>query len=60
MASKFTQAQIDLADKIEAEVSPALARWVRQQFDLGRTLEDVEAQLHRAIAVVANERGIPA
>lgn len=56
MAQQFTQAQIDLADKIEAEVSPALARWVRQQFDLGRELGDVEAQLNRAIAAIANER----
>jgi hypothetical protein len=56
MTQKFTQAQIDFADKIEAEVSPALANWVRFQFDTGRTLDDIEAQLNRAIAVVNNER----
>jgi hypothetical protein len=52
----YTQPQTDFADKIEAEVSPALANWVRYQFDIGRSVEDVGAQLHRAVAVVANER----
>jgi len=52
VTSKFTKEQIDLADAIEAEVSPALAKWVRYQFDCGRDIADIRAQLLRAVAVV--------
>lgn len=50
--TQFTKAQTDLADAIEDQVSPTLAKWVRQQFDMGRTVDDVKAQFNRAIATI--------
>ena len=53
---KFSKAEIDLADAIEEQVSPALAKWVYGQFGMGRSIADVKSSLYHAVAVVENER----
>jgi hypothetical protein len=52
--TQFTKTQTDYADRIEAAASPSLAKWVRQQFEMGCTLESVKQQFDLASTTTTN------